>query len=204
MVSCSLTPIAAVCCLLLPYSVGAFASIHPGKTGPSTLERWAGTTSIVPANLHITSRRHSAILAAAPDDLMYSDSFSVPLLLVAALGVGIAAQTFINQMLEGDQGLGAFLTDGGGFNKSGFRPTKDKDAKTDPLPWLKLPELDFVEVAGQEKIMSEAELMMKLERLRENMKNAVDQGRLQEAESLRKELEQTMETYGVEFTSDEA
>ena len=148
----------------------------------------------------------STLHTAMPDELMYSDAFSVPLLLAFALGVGFAAQTFINQMLEGEQGLGAFLTDGGGFNKSGFRKaTKDKDdIKTDPLPWLKLPNLDFVDVAGQDKIMSESELMMKLERLKEGMKTAVEQGRLQEAESIRKELEQTMENYGVEFTSDEA
>ena len=54
-------------------------------------------------------------------------------------------------MLKGERGLGAFLSDGSGFKKSGFRPLDGADMKTDPLPWLKLPELDFVDVAGQEK-----------------------------------------------------
>ena len=75
---------------------------------------------------------------------------------IVALIIGVAAQTFINKMLEGDQGLGAFLSDGTGFNRSGFRPTSSSKGKNssstenkDPLPWLKLPQLDFVDVAGQ-------------------------------------------------------
>ena len=75
---------------------------------------------------------------------------------IVALTIGVAAQTFINKMLEGDQGLGAFLSDGTGFNKSGYRPSSSSKGNNsrstvdkDPLPWLKLPQLDFVEVAGQ-------------------------------------------------------
>eukprot|EP00429_Kryptoperidinium_foliaceum_P039094 CAMPEP_0176178424 /NCGR_PEP_ID=MMETSP0120_2-20121206/91422_1 /TAXON_ID=160619 /ORGANISM="Kryptoperidinium foliaceum, Strain CCMP 1326" /LENGTH=59 /DNA_ID=CAMNT_0017516577 /DNA_START=1 /DNA_END=177 /DNA_ORIENTATION=- len=53
-------------------------------------------------------------------------------------------------MLEGDQGLGAFLKDGSGYNKSGFQNIQGSKGKSsDPLPWLKLPQLDFVEVSGQ-------------------------------------------------------
>ena len=70
-----------------------------------------------------------------------------------ALLLGIAAQSFINQMLEGDQGLGSYLKDGSGYNKSGFRrvdkASMKNDEMNDPLPWLKLPKLDFVDVAGQ-------------------------------------------------------
>lgn len=74
------------------------------------------------------------------------------LIALVALVLLVSAQSFINKMLEGDQGLGAFLKDGSGYNKSGFR-TKTQgssdDKEKDPLPWLKLPRLDFVEVAGQ-------------------------------------------------------
>lgn len=145
---------------------------------------------------------------------MYTDEFSVPLLLVVALAVGIAAQSFINQMLQGDQGLGAFLKDGSGYNKSGFRPkyfsASNKDnTKKDPLPWLKLPELDFVEVAGQEKkppasrSSNEDQVLSQLEEMREKMDNAFQQGKIQEAEALRKELEEAMKLYGVEFLPDD-
>jgi len=157
------------------------------------------------ANTRLQTR--SVIPTPSPQDDLYSDAFSVPILpLLVALGVGIAAQTFINSMLQGDQGLAAFLSDGGGFNKSGFRPTKQKQSttkKTDPLPWLKLPELDFVDVAGQEKVLTERELMMKLERLRESMQTALNESREQDADSIQKELEQIMDTYGIEYTTDE-
>lgn len=137
-------------------------------------------------------------------DLMYStnDSFSVPLLLFAALGVGIAAQTFINQMLKGEDGLGAFLSDGSGYNKSKFKSkASSKEAKKDPLPWLKLPELDFVEVAGQEKTkyQSEGELLDKLEIIRQDMNQAVEEGNLEKAKTLEMDLERIMKTYDIEF-----
>ena len=81
-----------------------------------------------------------------------------PLLIAAvALVLLVSAQSFINKMLEGDQGLGAFLKDGSGYNRSGYRPVnknnRDGDGKdNDPLPWMKLPRLDFVEVAGQKDL----------------------------------------------------
>ena len=81
---------------------------------------------------------------------------SGPSIAIIALVLFVAAQTFINQMLSGDQGLGAYLSDGKGFQRSGFRPvssgqttTNERAVANDPLPWLKLPKLDFVEVAGQ-------------------------------------------------------
>lgn len=82
------------------------------------------------------------------------------LIVSVAITLLVASQTFINTMLKGDQGLSAFLSDGSGFNKSGYRPRSSKEDQRkdgaplsgeDPLPWLKLPELDFVEVKGQEK-----------------------------------------------------
>ena len=61
------------------------------------------------------------------------------LLVFAALGIGIAAQSLINQQLKGDQGLSAFLKDGSGYSKSAFRPIVDNDravSQGDPLPSL--------------------------------------------------------------------
>ena len=131
-----------------------------------------------------------------------------PLLVVGvALGLGITAQGFINQMLEGDQGLGAFLKDGSGYNKSGFRTkTAKKPLSTttsnDPLPWLKLPQLDFVEVAGQPPPSgpSEKALMTKLESMRLEMNTLLEQGNLEAAALLREDLELLMDEAGIEFS----
>ncbi|CAB9527128.1 expressed unknown protein [Seminavis robusta] len=142
------------------------------------------------------------------------DVVAVPLLLVAALGLGVAAQGFINQMLEGDQGLGAFLRDGSGYNKSGMKPSmfsdnKDK-AKDDPLPWLKLPELDFVEVAGQERTtrptpttiptpQQQQIVIDKLETVRTLMFQALDDGNVEQAEKFKNEMEQVMADNNIEY-----
>jgi len=91
-----------------------------------------------------------------------SNPMTTPLIVILALILLIASQTFINSMLSGDRGLAAFLRDGAGFQKSAFKERKPNafgkvDAEDsslsnkDPLPWLKLPELDFVEVKGQER-----------------------------------------------------
>lgn len=73
-------------------------------------------------------------------------------LIVLAIVLGLLSQILINSMLKGDQGLGAFLSDGKGYGNSKFKPcAKGKDTKKkDPLPWLKLPKFEYVEVAGQE------------------------------------------------------
>ena len=132
-----------------------------------------------------------------------------PLLVVGvALGLGITAQGFINQMLEGDQGLGAFLKDGSGYNKSGFRTKTAKkplstSTSNDPLPWLKLPQLDFVEVAGQPPPSgpSEKALMTKLESIRLEMNTLLEQGNLEAAALLREDLELLMDEAGIEFSN---
>jgi hypothetical protein len=120
-----------------------------------------------------------------------SGALAVLLPLLAALLVGVAAQTWINQMIKGDQGLGAFLKDGQGFNKSGFRQvvTDESSNRTDddPLPWLSLPKLDFVDVAGQEdpqQVLVEDEL----ERLRSAMTRELQAGNLERATELKNEL----------------
>jgi hypothetical protein len=144
-----------------------------------------------------------------------------------ALLLLIAAQTFINQMLEGDQGLGAYLRDGSGYNKSGFRtvgPNRKKKKNTartfsesssssssDPLPWLKLPQLTFVEVAGQEQRQfndnneeeaEEEEVYRQLESLRTRMNDQLEAGKIKEATALRKQLEGLMKANGIDFQAD--
>jgi hypothetical protein len=85
--------------------------------------------------------------SALLDDIQLKGS-----IIILAVVLGLLSQILINSMLKGDQGLGAFLSDGKGYGKSQFRPyTKGKDPrKKDPLPWLKLPKFKYVEVAGQE------------------------------------------------------
>ena len=146
---------------------------------------------------------------------------STPFVLLAAIALAVLAQSWINTLLGGDQGLGAFLSDGSGYNKSGFKPRKkntmDKEA-ADPLPWLKLPEFDYVDVAGQpkkpkrqqlQKIQSnssddssnEAEVVSRLELLFAKMKEEVENDNLIEAKRIELELEKIMEDEGYSFSS---
>jgi hypothetical protein len=139
---------------------------------------------------------------------------------VVALVLLVAAQSFINQMLDGDQGLGAFLKDGSGYNKSGFQSLKQKKTETskDPLPWLKLPQLDFVEVAGQEKstlpkmkqvIIVEEEnsvsdsVYQELERLRLALNRELQEENISEAKRIRDQLEKLMKDNGIEYKTTE-
>lgn len=106
------------------------------------------SAALHPQSVSISSANFDSTLFLLPDNPLLSPV--VVVLLAAALF--FSAQTFINTMLEGDQGLGAFLRDGSGYNRSGYRPntSDDEPQSKDPLPWLKLPSLDFVEVAGQD------------------------------------------------------
>jgi hypothetical protein len=136
------------------------------------------------------------------DEYEYSALEVSPWLVVGvALTLGIAAQTFINTMLKGDQGLGAYLKDGSGYNRSGFRGKKStEDEKEDPLPWLKLPKLSFVEVAGQ---VDEDLDYKTLERIRVEMNERLEEGKVEEASILREELEILMKDAGIEYKSEE-
>lgn len=132
----------------------------------------------------------------------------VPLLVITALGLGFAAQGWINQQLNGDQGLGAFLQDGRGYQNSSFRPLTDSDravnSDNDPLPWLSLPKLDFVEVAGQETTdnMQDDAILTQLEDLRVEMNQQLDKGNVVEASAIRRKLESLMRDNGIEFQAD--
>jgi hypothetical protein len=124
---------------------------------------------------------------------------SGPFVVGAALVLGIAAQGWINNLAEGDRGLGAYLSDGGGFSGSGFsdKANRENDAVSgdDPLPWLKLPKLDFVDVAGQEDSVE-----VQLETIRRKMNVALEEGQFEQATEIRKELEEIMTANGFDFT----
>lgn len=135
------------------------------------------------------------------DHLFVPDTF-VPLILIIALSLGFAANGWINQLLKGHDnksGLGAFLKDGSGYNRSGYTMRdSDRAVQSDPLPWLKLPKFDFVEVAGQEK--SNIEVM--LERLRLDLNTALANGDRVEAKRIERELESMMNEAGIEFETE--
>jgi hypothetical protein len=164
-----------------------------------------GWTSVPLCHHHLKSRfrqsqytsQPSSRTSTALSSMNFDDSLlsSAPVVVAFALILGVAAQTFINTMLEGDRGLGAFLRDGRGYKGSGFI-AGERRAGNDPLPWLSLPKLDFVEVAGQES------LKQKLERLRQDMTIKLEQGELEEATIVRQELEALMKENGFEFKVD--
>jgi hypothetical protein len=143
-----------------------------------------------------------------------------PFLAPVALCLVFAAQSFINQMLEGDQGLAAFLKDGSGYNKSSFRSMQQqkqrlrRSSSKDPLPWLKLPQLDFVDVVGQENTAPRTkpmqlveqvqgsgtdELFQELEQLRININRELQEENLEEAERIQSKVEKLMRENGIEY-----
>ena len=120
--------------------------------------------------------------------------------------------------------MGAFLSDGSGYNKSGFKPRNSKPnfdpskplGAGDPLPWLKLPQFDYVDVAGQPKkpkqpkiipnssvnsSSNEAEVVSRLEVLFAQLKKEVDNDNLIEAKRIELELENIMQEEGFSFSS---
>lgn len=157
---------------------------------------------IVTTTTTTTSPQELSMMILSSSEVDFGSTMDTTPFLVAfvALAIGAAAQTFINQMLEGDQGLGAFLKDGAGYNKSGFRQSSQDEIKKDPLPWLQLPKLDFVEVAGQEQ--DDAVVFAKLEDLRVRMNQELELGNQEQASILREQLEQAMEAAGIEYTSE--
>ena len=124
-----------------------------------------------------------------------------PYFALLAIVLGIASQYFINTMLSGDRGISAFLSDGNGFNRSGFKTIQSsKDTKKeDPLPWLKLPKLDFVEVAGQKNYVDLASVQKELNGLKARLDNEFASGQKEKATETMNELNALMEEYGFEF-----
>jgi hypothetical protein len=151
-----------------------------------------------------TAARSRVSLSLGIIDVEESSSLLVPILLIVAVSLFVASQGWINSLLSGDRGLGAFLSDGSGYSKSGFRPvSKSGDGKEseseDPLPWLKLPRFDFVDVAGQDSSVSEEVVLKRLEELRVEMNDLLEQKKFREASAVRLTLEKLMKVNGVEF-----
>ena len=145
-----------------------------------------------------------------------TDVGATPIIALVAIIIGFFAQIFINSMLKGDRGLGAFLSDGSGYSGSAFRPRRSDDRSgtdaplsgPDPLPWLQLPKLDFVEVAGQESSIGnvspqkEAEIVAQLEELQSALQSEINAGNIEEANRLRQRLEALMNDYGFQYEAD--
>ncbi len=127
-----------------------------------------------------------------------------PFFALLAIVLGIGSQYFINTMLSGDRGISAFLSDGAGFNRSGFKTLQSSDdtKKEDPLPWLKLPKLDFVEVAGQENDVNLELVQRELDSLKSRLDKEIATGQKEKATETMNELNALMEKFGFEFNSE--
>lgn len=205
------------------------ANCHPYGYGHHTTMGMGSSMSL--SAVHLSPFSSLAVSSNSEFDnfLLPDNPLGSPVaIVILAVALLVAAQSFINGMLEGDQGLGAFLSDGTGFNRSRYRPNTQRDAadadnNKDPLPWLKLPKLDFVEVAGQEEEQrqgfldpqEEARVYEELDRLKEELAKeiqAVRRKRLEgittvddmaQAKRLRAKLEGLMSAYGIEYETDE-
>ena len=142
---------------------------------------------------------------------------TIPILVAASFLLFFSAQAFINTLISGDRGLGSYLSDGGGYGRSGFVPRrKGEDASDaplsgpDPLPWLKLPEFDYVEVKGQpsnprrktggaELPSDNRDILAELEFMRDQMRLKVKDGDMVAAKEIEDRLRELMEREGFEY-----
>ena len=158
----------------------------------------------LPNTRPITSKSQCALLSL--EDTNEIMSSGTPIALAAAIVLFVAAQGFINQLLSGNQGLGAYLKDGSGYNKSAFQPknVNNKENEEDLLAWLSLPKLDFVDVKGQDNNKRDASLEQELQEIRLEMNAKLQEGNIQEATILREKLEIVMEQSGFQYKPDES
>ena len=121
------------------------------------------------------------------------------LIILVAGALGILSQTLINSMLKGDQGLSAFLSDGKGYGNSKYKAASGESGRLsdDPLPWLKLPKLSFVDVAGQE-VVNEEDVVKKLELLAQRGRDELEAGDKVKAAQTRDEINSLMVDNGFE------
>jgi len=151
------------------------------------------------------SKQQHPTLSAAPvmEDNILTTLQPTAFIVFAAIVLGVLSQNFINSMLQGDQGLSAFLKDGAGYNKSNFKLNTNEAEKEDPLPWLKLPSLDFVEVAGQDNNQeAEGMVIKKLELLKMKLQHQIEKGDDDNAKLTVAELNKLMSDYGFEYKED--
>jgi len=159
--------------------------------------------AVVPRRQELVSRSWpsptSTGLQALYDDTLLTPS--VPFLVMVGLTLGAGAQFWIYKMVSGDKGLGAYLKDGRGLNRSAFSTAPSKSEAfpgKDPMPWYQPPRLDFVRVAGQEG-SGEKEL----ELLRDQMQAELKQGNVERATKLKDKLEILMKEKGFEYITNE-
>ena len=156
-----------------------------------------------PFHLHPT--RSSTALKLGDTELSYFYEPPIALFAVLAAGIlGFGSQSLISSMLDGDQGLRAFLSDGSGFNKSKFSPKRkdDDNGPSDPLPWLRLPKLDYVQVAGQEDSNAdESKVVEQLEFLAAQVRAELSRGENEKASKTIKELNDLMDKYGFDYNT---
>ena len=179
-------------CLVPRTAQGFTTSMYPNTLLPSIRTSQSSSSSCS------SSMKLYASDPSSLEQMTFISDISSKAIIVLTAGIlGIASQSFINSMLKGDQGLSAFLSDGKDFQGSNFKPNNSKDKKEDPLPWLKLPTLDFVEVTGQS--VDEAEISRELEMLKERGRLELEEGDTEKAQLTRDEMNAMMEKYGFEF-----
>jgi hypothetical protein len=186
------------CLLLLVVGSDAWISLHQSPSKQHTSRHHQRPDSENFSHRKTCTQQQMILLSEGLEDVMDVSPFLVA---GVALVLFAAAQTFINQMLEGDQGLGAFLKDGSGYNRSGFNNIADQKDRDDPLPWLKLPKLDFVEVAGQAD--QEEAVYEQLETMRREMNHKLEEGNTAEATVIKDKLEKLMRANGIEFNAED-
>jgi hypothetical protein len=89
--------------------------------------------------------------------MMPNEAPGLPFFFLGAVAIGAGAGYLQYSLFSGSRGLGAYLSDGKGFKKSGFKPlTKaEMEASSEKKrgkSWFKLPKLDFVEVFDEDDI----------------------------------------------------
>ena len=128
----------------------------------------------------------------------------------ALVSIGVLSQQ--SSLMNGKSGLGAFLQDGKGYKNSAYQPN-DNLEKKDPLPWLKLPKFDFVEVYGAKdddglsggvlSIEDELAVRARLDSLSQEFNSSLNSGNLQKAQIIRIELENLLVDTGFQYEYDE-
>lgn len=194
--------------LLTTLCIGQIASFAPYKhASTSYLHKTLIPTSPLsprqPMHLRvdITSRDIESVVEQAS---LVSEWQSNAALVVVAGALGILSQTLINSMLKGDQGLSAFLSDGKGYGNSKFKEASGDNGRLqdDPLPWLRLPNLSFVDIAGQD-VLNEEEIAKKLDLLVERGRMELERGDKDKAAQTKKELNTLMKNYGFEYKEEQ-
>mmetsp|Transcript_67832 Transcript_67832/g.136512 ORF Transcript_67832/g.136512 Transcript_67832/m.136512 type:complete len:154 (-) Transcript_67832:321-782(-) len=129
--------------LLIIFLLAIKESLSFGLHGISACQRkWS----------HHTRSYHTGRVAASFDFTIIDP---VPITF-GVLVVGYAAVNFQISLLQGKSGLSNYLKDGKGWRGSAYQE-EDTQTRADPMPWLKLPKLDFVEVYGGDIEELEAE-----------------------------------------------